>query len=236
MKMLAIDTSTHVMSVGVGEDNKLLGEYTTNFKKNHSVRLMPAIDHLLQELNIQPADLDGIAVAKGPGSYTGVRIGITTAKSMAWALNIPVYAVSSLAVLAQNAKYFSGFISPFMDARRGQVYTGLYKADNGVVQLVEKDRIILLDDWLRLLKDKDKPVLFLGQDWDMHEHSIKEALQDKAWNGDFSSATPRTGELLQLAYTQGAPLSAHEVVPEYTQLTEAEKKWQAANKGKKKHE
>src|SRR5699024_6479156 len=96
-----------------------------------STRLMPTIVSLMDDLNIQPDELAKIVVAQGPGSYTGVRIGITTAKSMAWALNIPIYSVSSLNVLTYNGRFFNGLIFPFFDARRNNVFTGLYEWKDG---------------------------------------------------------------------------------------------------------
>ncbi|SFE90470.1 tRNA (adenosine(37)-N6)-threonylcarbamoyltransferase complex dimerization subunit type 1 TsaB [Alteribacillus iranensis] len=233
MKILAIDTSTHVMGVALAEDNKLLGEYVTNFKKNHSLRLMPAIHELLKELDIKPQDLDAIAVAKGPGSYTGVRIGVTTAKSMAWALNIPVYGVSSLKVLARNGTYFSGVICPFIDARRGQVYTGLYKmgAEHQIKTIIS-DHIVAMEDWLHYIKEKNEPVLFLSQDYDLHHSLISESLADQAVVGNGMDMLPKPSVLLSLAFEQEKPISAHALVPEYTQRTEAEKKWLEKKEGK----
>ena len=100
----------------------------TNMKKNHSVRVMPAIEQLLNDCDMKPTDLDKIVVAKGPGSYTGVRIGVTIAKTLAWTLNIPLVGISSLEVLAASVEdILHGFVSPLFDARRGQIYTGLYQ-------------------------------------------------------------------------------------------------------------
>src|SRR5690606_31260140 len=98
-------------------------EFTSNVPKTHSLRLMPAIVQLMNDLNMKPNDLDKIVVANGPGSYTGVRIGVTTAKTLAWSLNIPVVGVSSLEVLAYQGRFFNGFVSPFFDARRQTVFT-----------------------------------------------------------------------------------------------------------------
>lgn len=110
---------------------------------------MPAIDELLKECGLKPSDLTQIAVAKGPGSYTGVRIGVTIAKTLAWSLNIPVKTVSSLEVLAANGRFFQGLICPLFDARRGQVYTGLYQYRDGKLHGLEEDQNILLEDWLK---------------------------------------------------------------------------------------
>jgi len=131
MNILAIDTSNQPLGVAVLKDGQVVAEYTKNIKKNHSVHLMPFINQLMNEAGLQPGDLDRIAVANGPGSFTGIRIGLTTAKTLAWSLNIPVVAMSSLELLAYNGYYFNGIICPFFDARRGQVYTGLLIGLNG---------------------------------------------------------------------------------------------------------
>src|SRR5690625_6772704 len=106
MNILAIDTSNQTMGVAVLKENQISCEIVTNIKKNHSVRLMPAIDQLMKEVSVMPEELNKIVVAKGPGSYTGVRIGLTTAKTMAWALNIPVVGVSSLETLTYQGQFF----------------------------------------------------------------------------------------------------------------------------------
>ncbi|RSL30666.1 tRNA (adenosine(37)-N6)-threonylcarbamoyltransferase complex dimerization subunit type 1 TsaB [Salibacterium salarium] len=232
MKILAIDTSTHVMGIALAEDDKLLAEYTTNFKKNHSLRLMPAIQQMLKELDVQPKELDAIAVAKGPGSYTGVRIGVTTAKSMAWSLGIPVYGISSLQMLARNGIRFQGLICPFMDARRGQVYTGLYKVQGTHLETEEKDRIILLEDWLSLIKEKAEPVLFLSQEWNKHKDMVYKLVGNQAAAGGVYENQPRPEALAALAFQQGEAEPAHSIIPEYAQMAEAEKKWYASKEGR----
>ncbi len=129
MNILAIDSSNVAMGVGLSNDGQVLGEVITNVKKNHSVRLMPAIEHLMNDVGMTPDSIDRIAVAMGPGSYTGVRIGVTVAKTLAWTLQKELVGVSSLEVLAQNGSFFEGLIVPFFDARRGQAFTGLYRKD-----------------------------------------------------------------------------------------------------------
>src|SRR3954452_12881689 len=140
MTILAIDTSNYVLGVALLEDNQVLGEYMTNLKKNHSVRIMPAIQTLMKDCERVPADLTKIVVAKGPGSYTGVRIGVTIAKTLAWTLNIPLVGISSLEILAAGTgRYFDGYVSPIFDARRRLVYTGLYQYQNDELQTIEED-------------------------------------------------------------------------------------------------
>ncbi|MFP3359151.1 tRNA (adenosine(37)-N6)-threonylcarbamoyltransferase complex dimerization subunit type 1 TsaB, partial [Planococcus sp. SIMBA_143] len=127
MTILAIDTSNYPVGVALIQEDRVIGEYITYIKKNHSVRAMPAIEQLLKDCGIEAKELTKIVVANGPGSYTGVRIGVTLAKTLAWSLSIPLIPVSSLATLASSGRYFSGYIVPMFDARRGQVYTGLYE-------------------------------------------------------------------------------------------------------------
>ena len=110
MNVLAIDTSTNVLGVAVANEKGIVGEQITFTKRNHSVRAMPSIEAILKECGLKPKDLDKIVVAKGPGSYTGVRIGVTIAKTLAWSLGIPLSGVSSLEALALNERYFNGLI------------------------------------------------------------------------------------------------------------------------------
>ena len=229
MKVLAIDTSNLVMGVGMIDGDQVIGEIMTNLKKNHSVRLMPAIEELMNEVNVKPKDLDRIVVAKGPGSYTGVRIGVTTAKTMAWSLNIPIVGVSSLEILAQNGKYFDGYVSPLFDARRGQVYTGLYGVKDGFFQRLKQDQNLLLKDWLSELKKQDHKVLFLGNDVKLHEEMIKDMMGEKAVIGSIPNHIPRPAELAYLGLIKEVE-SIHSFVPNYIRLAEAEAKWLEARK------
>src|SRR5574342_1124056 len=154
MTILSIDTSNYALGVALLEEDQVLGEYITNLKKNHSVRIMPAIETLMRDCGKVPADLTKIVVAKGPGSYTGVRIGVTIAKTLAWTLNIPLVGVSSLEILASGvSRYFDGYVSPLFDARRGQVYTGLYQFVNGKLTVVQQDQLVMLADWVEMLSN-----------------------------------------------------------------------------------
>ncbi|MCM3761071.1 tRNA (adenosine(37)-N6)-threonylcarbamoyltransferase complex dimerization subunit type 1 TsaB [Alkalihalobacillus oceani] len=225
---LAIDTSSFIMGVALTDHGKTVAELTTNLKKNHSLRLMPAIEQMMKEADISPRELEKIVVAKGPGSYTGVRIGVTTAKTMAWSLGIPVVGVSSLAVLAQAGRFFHGVIVPLMDARRGQVYTGSYIAQGMEVRQQGEDRLVLLTDWLDWLHEQQQDVLFIGQDVALHRETIVERLGERACFMPGAAQLPRPAELARLGDDlQGVP-SPHALVPDYLQLAEAEAKWQKA--------
>ncbi|MCF7616832.1 tRNA (adenosine(37)-N6)-threonylcarbamoyltransferase complex dimerization subunit type 1 TsaB [Bacillus sonorensis] len=225
MTILAIDTSNLTLGVALVRDGKVIAEHISHLKKNHSVRAMPAIDELLKECGLTPRDLSKIAVARGPGSYTGVRIGVTIAKTLAWSLNIPVAAVSSLEVLAANGRFFSGVICPLFDARRGQVYTGLYQYDgNNRLLALEEDQNILLEDWLKKLKESKQQVLFLGNDTDIHKEMIEKTLNHQAVIGGASHHLPRPSELALIGECK-EPEPVHSLVPNYIRLAEAEAVW-----------
>lgn len=228
MNILAIDTSNYVMGVALVKDGVVTGEYVTHLKKNHSIRLMPAIHSLMEETGVTPEDLDRIAVAHGPGSYTGVRIGLTTAKTMAWSLDIPVVGVSSLEAVARQGAFFEGVISPFFDARRGLVYTGLY---NSEMELIKQEQNVLMEDWLQELKALDQKVLFLSQDLSVHEQQIREVLGDRAVLPAYPFHFSRPS-LIALAGAQKEASSVHELVPNYLRLPEAEAKWLQQQKEK----
>ncbi|EDW21813.1 tRNA (adenosine(37)-N6)-threonylcarbamoyltransferase complex dimerization subunit type 1 TsaB [Bacillus pumilus] len=224
MTILAIDTSNHTLGIALVKDSTVIGESITYLKKNHSVRAMPTVEALMIECGVAPSELSKIVVAKGPGSYTGVRIGVTIAKTLAWTLSIPISAVSSLETLAANGQYFDGWISPLFDARRGQVYTGLYTFKEGKIKEIKPDQNILLTDWLHELKQTEKPVLFLGQDVHLHEESIRSILGETAVIAEGAFHNPRPSMLAFLGTDRPAE-DVHQLVPNYIRLAEAEVKW-----------
>lgn len=224
MKVLAIDTSNFTLGIALVDEAQVIGEYTTNLKKNHSVRVMPAIETLLQDCGVSPKDLTKIVVAQGPGSYTGVRIGVTIAKTLAWTLQIPLSAVSSLESLAANGRYFDGMVSPLFDARRGQIYTGLYEFENGNLQTRIEDCNVLAVEWAERLKQLERRILFVGQDIGIHQQAISEILGDSAAFSPVPLFNARPGELAFLGMHK-EEVDIHQFVPNYVRLAEAEAKW-----------
>ncbi|WP_062106564.1 tRNA (adenosine(37)-N6)-threonylcarbamoyltransferase complex dimerization subunit type 1 TsaB [Bacillus niameyensis] len=224
MKTLAIDTSNEVLGVALLSEEALIGEYITNMKKNHSVRVMPAIEKLLSDCETSTAELSKIVVAKGPGSYTGVRIGVTIAKTMAWSLGIPLVGVSSLAALAASARYFDGYLAPLFDARRGLLFTGLYQYKDGILETVKDDQNISAKQWAELLKELNKPVLFLGNDVHIHQETFQDILHEKAFFSGITENNPRPGELGKLGIRLTED-DVHSFAPNYARLVEAEAKW-----------
>lgn len=163
MKVLSIDSSTASASCAILEDNKLLGEVSLNDKKQHSVILMPLIDSLLKNLKLDINDIDGFAVSSGPGSFTGLRIGIATIKGLANATTKPFIGISTLDALAFNMAYTSGIICPIIDALRDNVYTALYSFNNNKLERLTDYMAIHIDDLINTIKEKDSTcVSFIG--------------------------------------------------------------------------
>lgn len=233
MNILAIDTSNHTLGIALLRDNVIVGEYITNIKRNHSVRVMPAIEQLMKECNLIPAELNRIAVAKGPGSYTGVRIGVTIAKTMAWTLGIPLTGVSSLAVVAASARYFDGPICPIFDARRGLIYTGLYQYQNGQLETLEEDQNILTSEWVDQLSKRNESILFIGNDVSIHKETIFSKLKHHAIFSAISEQNPRPSELAILGLSLPEETNVHQFSPNYIRLVEAEAKWLEKQERKK---
>ena len=232
MKILAIDTSNFALGVALLNGNQVVGEYITNVKKNHSVRAMPAIEKLMHDCDMKPVDLDKIVVAKGPGSYTGVRIGVTIAKTLAWTLNIPISGVSSLEVLAANGKFFQGYICPLFDGRRGQIYTGLYEALDGQLTTIHADQIIQSSEWAKQLLSLERDVLFIGNDLPLHKETLQSILGERAFFADVAQLNPRPSELALLGRDMENE-DVHAFVPNYVRLAEAEANWIEQQKNNK---
>lgn len=224
MIWLGIDTSHTPLAVAVVKDDQVLAEYKSSLKITHSIGTMPAIEELLKKANIQPNEITAIAVAKGPGSYTGVRIGVTIGKTLAWTLKIPIVSVSSLEVLAGNVPFFSGVVCSIMDARRGNVFAGIYT--NGEVV---KESHMSLVELLETVDAMDQPVLFVGADVALHWKQIKEVLGDKVQKVNAAFNLPSASVLIELAKQQDA-IEAHVTVPEYLRVTEAEANWMKEQK------
>lgn len=162
MKVLAIESSAVAASIAVAEDDKLLCEYTTNYKKTHSQTLMPMIEEVTNMINLDLSELDIIAVSKGPGSFTGLRIGVATAKGLAHTLEIPIVGVPTLDALAYNIACTDKIICPLMDARRSQVYTGLYSYDDNIFNTVLPSTVVPVEDIFEEIKKLNREVIFLG--------------------------------------------------------------------------
>ena len=162
MNTLTIDTSTIVASIAILNEEKLVGEMIINHKKKHSEKLMVAIDHLLKDGGLSIKDVDVFGIVAGPGSFTGLRIGMATVKGFAQALYKPVVAVSTLESLAMNIPFSQGVICPILDAQRSQVYTGLFHFEGEELIRDLEDSVLEIDELIKILKDQEKSIYFLG--------------------------------------------------------------------------
>lgn len=225
MIWLGIDTANTPLSVAIVKDGNVLTEVNSSMALNHSLRAMPVIEELFRTVQMEPKQLDAIAVSEGPGSYTGVRIGVTIAKTLAWTLQVPLVGVSSLKALAANASYFPGVICPLFDARRNHVYAGLYEEVDGLLTSVLEDGHLAIDELLDALAGRGQQVLFIGKDVAMYEEKIKERLADLAVIAPFSMQLPRASSLIYMAQQSEEKADTHTFTPEYRRIAEAEANW-----------
>ncbi|MGE7696150.1 tRNA (adenosine(37)-N6)-threonylcarbamoyltransferase complex dimerization subunit type 1 TsaB [Lysinibacillus sp. NPDC094177] len=232
MIWLGIETANAPLSIAVIRDGKVIAEIVQNIKLTHSAGAMPAIEEVLAKAGLQPSELDAIAVSEGPGSYTGVRIGVTLAKTLAWTLKKPLVGISSLKSLAANASLYDGFICPIFDARRGNVYTAVYKG-YGLEAIID-DYHDHIDGLLERLQALEAPVLFVGVDVDVFWHKIVEVLGDYAQRTSSSNDLPRASETVRLATKVELPSVdvVHHFVPQYKRIAEAEANWLKEQKEK----
>jgi tRNA threonylcarbamoyladenosine biosynthesis protein TsaB len=227
MKILGIDTSTRCGSVGLIHDQEVISEYHLNIPLTHSGRLLSAIDHLLKESGCPMEELDGWAISLGPGSFTGLRIGVSTVKGLAYATRKPVAGVSSLDVLASQISPTPYLICPILDARKGEVYTALYRYDKANFLNRRSDyQAMRPEDLVKKIKEK---VIFVGDGIKTYGDYLKHSLFSFAlFPNPFlhlphGSAVARLGsELLH----KGVFLDVEAFTPIYIRPSEAEIQWQ----------
>lgn len=216
MRLLHIDTSNQPLSVAITEGNEVLAEFNSGMRINHSITMMSQIESLLEYTKLEMKDIEGIVVAKGPGSYTGLRIGVTAAKTLAYTLSIPLYAVSSLAAIAATVRMHEFLLIPVIDARRNHVYAGIYRYKGVKLELVEDDTYISIDELNQKLKEQHLPYLFIGMDAEKLAEQLK---------GPSYYCIPRSAEMRRLI-NESYLVNAHTFEPTYLRISEAERNWQ----------
>ena len=162
MKILALETSAKAVSAAVVENGKVLCSGYQDTGLTHSRTLMPIVEHILKNTDLTMADMDVIAVAAGPGSFTGIRIGVSAAKGLAFAVDKPAVGVSTLAAMARNVAFTDGLVVCAMDARRSQIYNALFEAKGGRLARLTEDRAIALSDLAEEMKDDPRPKTIVG--------------------------------------------------------------------------
>ena len=232
MKILGLDSSGLVASAALVSDGILTAEYTIHNKKTHSQTLMPMIAEMLSMAGTEPGELDAVAVSEGPGSFTGLRIGASIAKGLAWTLKIPIIPVSSLMGLAANVETPGQIVCPIMDARRNQVYTAVYETTEALpMQLAEPD-VIPIEDALARAEQAGEQIVFLGDGVPVFRTQILEKVGNKC---HFVTPTRRYQSAASIAllgqylYEKEAFVQADQFAPVYLRKSQAEREREEKN-------
>lgn len=228
MKILAIDSSGLIASAALATEEAVLAEYTTNYKKTHSQTLLPMIDEIVQMTETKLDQLDAIAVTAGPGSFTGLRIGSATAKGLGQALEKPLIAVPTTEVLAWNLCGSEALLCPLMDARRSQVYTGLYRwnKETGTMDCMFAQEAMAVEDIIAEVNRQDGPVIYLGDGADAYKAALAEKTTVEFSFAPVHMSKQRAASLAACAFgyaKEGKLVSAAEFVPTYLRKSQAER-------------
>lgn len=230
MKILGLDSSGLVASVAIVKDEELLAEYTVNYKKTHSQTLLPMLDEIVSMVEQPLEGIDAIAIASGPGSFTGLRIGSATAKGLGLALKKPIVEIPTVDAMAYQLFGYKHLICPIMDARRNQVYTGLYKFEetqSGSSFKVLMEQIPLaIEELAQKINERGEKVVFLGDGVPVHKERLKELLNVPFEFAPAYANRQRAASVAALGaiyYAQDKTVSAAEHKPDYLRLSQAER-------------
>ncbi|MGN0367777.1 MAG: tRNA (adenosine(37)-N6)-threonylcarbamoyltransferase complex dimerization subunit type 1 TsaB [Wujia sp.] len=236
MKILGVDSSGMVASVALVEDDLLVAEYSVNYKKTHSQTLLPMLDEIVKMTQLNLDEMDAIAVAAGPGSFTGLRIGAATVKGLGLALDKPIISVPSCHGLAYNLWGVSKLVCPIMDARRQQVYTGIYEYKDGQQVVVSEQTACDIRDLIEQLNAMNREVIFLGDGVPVYQELIKEYMKVPFEFAPASMNRQRAASVASLGavyFAQGKCENADEHVPVYLRKSQAEREREAQENAKK---
>lgn len=230
MKIISLDSSTECASCAVIEDERILGEISFNYKKVHSIILMPMIDYLLNTLGLTINSIDGFAVSKGPGSFTGLRIGASTIKGLSHGTGKPLIGVSSLDALAYNMAYSNGIICPVLDALRNNVYCGIYAFDNQNLMPKNNPSLMPIDELINIIKteNKNNPVCFIGDAVPKFKDKIAGSLHNVSFappNLNFVNASS-LGILGIRMLKKGIHDNLYSFCPDYLRKSQAEREYE----------
>ena len=226
MKILALDSSGLVASVAVMEDDSMLAEYTMNYKKTHSQTLLPMLDEMVKMIELDLSTVDAIAVAGGPGSFTGLRIGSATAKGLGLALKKPLISIPTVDGLAYNLCGTDKIVCPLMDARRKQVYTGIYEFEGNELKVLEPQLAVDITQIAEKLNALGREVVFLGDGFPVYKGKLSELLKVPFAEAPAHMSRQRAGALAALAMyysKEGRMETAAEHQPDYLRLSQAER-------------
>lgn len=225
MLILAFETSAKAGSVALLDEHKLLGESYQNTGLTHSQTLMVMAEDLLKQCGKTISDLTAVAVAAGPGSFTGVRIGVAAAKGLSWGAELPCYGVSTLEAMAENLGIYEGYVCPCMDARRSQVYNALFYVNQGVIERVTGDRAIALSDLGAELKEKTDPIYLVGDGAVLAHKTLSAHIPNLILPPEHKQHQRASGVALAAAkkIANGETGDANALEPNYLRLSQAER-------------
>ena len=225
MLTLAFETSAKAASVALTENGKLLGEHYQNTGLTHSQTLMVMAEDLLKQCNKTVSDVTAVAVAEGPGSFTGVRIGVAAAKGFAWGAELPCYGVSTLEAMAESLGIWQGYVCPVMDARRSQVYNALFYVNRGAPERVREDRAIALADLSEELKTLEGPIFLVGDGSNLTHKTLHDAIPNLVLPPEHRMHQRAVGVALLAERKAAAGNSgdANALAPNYLRLSQAER-------------
>ena len=225
MRILGIESSSLVASVALVTDDVLTAEYTVNFKKTHSQTLLPMLDEVAKMIELDLNSVDAIAVSGGPGSFTGLRIGSATAKGLGLALKKPLIHVPTVDAMAYNMWGYKGLVCPIMDARRNQVYTGIYRMSAGM-EIIKEQCPMDMKKLAEELNGLGEPVVFLGDGMPVCRPIIEEVMTVPYEFAPAHMNRQRAGAVAALGavyYQEGKTESAAEHAPDYLRKSQAER-------------
>ncbi len=225
MKILAFDGTAKAATVAVTEGDRLLGHYTIDNGLTQSELLLPMAENLLKSLGLSFSDIELYATAVGPGSFTGVRIGVSLVKGLAFGRDIPCVAVSTLEALAENISPLKGLLIPCMDARRGQVYTATFKSDGKSVTRITEDRAIALSELAEELRDTECDIYLCGDGYEVARNALTAAGITLCETPELliSQSGASVARVAERKYDRGEYVSDNELSPIYLRMPQAER-------------
>lgn len=226
MLIFGIDTCCMAATAALADDRVMVAQTVVNHKRTHSQKMMPQIESMFELAEIDPMSVDAFAAAVGPGSFTGVRIGVATAKAMAQAAGKPCIAVSTLEALAFPSACFDGIVAPILDARRGQVYNALFEGGKSGLRRICDDRALTLDELLSELLADGRDVIFAGDGVLAYRDEICKKLGDKAYFAPRVTGMNLGGAVAEIGaekLARGETVKYDELVPQYVRLSQAER-------------
>ena len=237
IKILSVDTCLAECSVALHYDDKLIGEIFLNAGLTHSQTLMPAVDNLLRLAGIKVKDIDLFGVTKGPGSFTGIRIGMAAVKGMALPFDKPCVSVSSLYAMAINVQSFDGIVCACIDARNNQIYNAVFNIHDQKIERITEDRAILIDDFIKEVKEYDQKVIFIGDAAEicyntMNAFSKKNNLILLSKEKGAIRASDIGKEAFRI-YNLGESERCEDIMPEYLKLSQAERELKNKLRGRR---